>query len=94
MYVASLDRPWLESSFLFQGFTIRDKSDLEALRAECEYVYIDVEKGIPATRYLPETDTGPAHDEHAEIFRMPSGHIRYPEQTRFEEELGSVSIWS
>lgn len=87
MYVASLDRPWLESSFLFQGFTIRDKSDLEALREQCEYVYIDVEKGIPATRYLPETGTGPAHDEHAEIFRMPSGHIRYPEKTSFEEEM-------
>ncbi|MDH3434372.1 MAG: DUF3391 domain-containing protein, partial [Gammaproteobacteria bacterium] len=24
MYVAQLDRPWLETSFLFKGFYIRD----------------------------------------------------------------------
>lgn len=44
MYVDELDRPWLETHFLFQGFTVQRKEDLEALRQLCEYVYIDDEK--------------------------------------------------
>ena len=42
MFVAELDRPWSESSFLFQGFTIEKNSDLEMLRECCKFVYIDV----------------------------------------------------
>ena len=49
MYVAELDRPWSSSGFLVQGFYIQSPEDLEALRAQCEYVFIDVfrtRKGI------------------------------------------------
>jgi HD-GYP domain-containing protein (c-di-GMP phosphodiesterase class II) len=41
MYVAALDRPWLETPFLFQGFRIRDEKVLDELRAHCEHVYVD-----------------------------------------------------
>lgn len=41
MYVSELDRPWLESPFMFQGFKISNQSELEQLRNLCEYVYID-----------------------------------------------------
>lgn len=44
MYVAKLDRPWLESPFLFQGFTIQDEQELTQLRETCEHVFVDVEK--------------------------------------------------
>jgi putative nucleotidyltransferase with HDIG domain len=46
MYVAELDRPWLESPFLFQGFPIRNDDELQQLREVCSHVYIDVEKSI------------------------------------------------
>ena len=46
MYVSELDRPWLETPFMFQGFEIVDDDQLEELRKHCAYVYIDVEKGI------------------------------------------------
>ncbi len=46
MYVAQLDRPWLESPFLFQGFPIRNQDELEQLRECCDFVYIDVEQSI------------------------------------------------
>ena len=42
MYVAELDKPWEQSAFLFQGFEIESEEDLEKLRGECEYVFIDV----------------------------------------------------
>ncbi len=44
MYVAELDRPWLDSPFLFQGFTIQDEQDLKQLRETCDHVFIDLEK--------------------------------------------------
>jgi len=46
MYVAELDRPWLESPFLFQGFRIETNDDLASLREHCEYVYVDTDKGL------------------------------------------------
>lgn len=41
MYIAALDRPWLESPFLFQGFVVENEDDLETLRRHCNYVFID-----------------------------------------------------
>ncbi len=44
MYVSRLDRPWLETPFLFQGFFIRNESEIEDLRRYCDYVEIDLEE--------------------------------------------------
>src|SRR5690606_31863982 len=44
MFVAELDRPWLESPFLFQGFLIENEQDLATLRDVCEYVFVDPER--------------------------------------------------
>ena len=44
MYVSRLDRPWLETPFLFQGFFIRNDSEIEDLRRYCDYVEIDLEE--------------------------------------------------
>ena len=41
MYVASLDRPWLETSFVLQGFDVKSEEDIDRLRKSCNYVYID-----------------------------------------------------
>jgi putative nucleotidyltransferase with HDIG domain len=50
MYVAELDRPWVGSPFLFQGFVIESDEDLEKLRAHCEYVFVEDEKStVPVT---------------------------------------------
>lgn len=44
MYVAELDRPWVDSPFLFQGFVIESEEDLEKLRESCEYVLVDFDR--------------------------------------------------
>lgn len=44
MYVSDLDRPWVESPFMFQGFKINDAEQIDQLKATCLYVYIDTEK--------------------------------------------------
>ncbi|MDP2323178.1 MAG: HD-GYP domain-containing protein [Gammaproteobacteria bacterium] len=45
MYVSQLDRPWLETPFLFQGFEIQDDKDLKLLRKTCKHVYVDATRG-------------------------------------------------
>jgi putative nucleotidyltransferase with HDIG domain len=50
MYVCELDRPWLESPFLFQGFQINDAELLNQLRQSCEYVFVDAEQSRPDLR--------------------------------------------
>ncbi len=46
MHVSDLDRPWIESSFLFQGFEITSDKILSDLQKECDFVYIDTEKSV------------------------------------------------
>lgn len=48
MYVSELDRPWLDTPFLFQGFVIRSKNEIDELQEHCQFVYIDLEQSIVA----------------------------------------------
>ena len=41
MYICDLDRPWLDSPFLIQGFYIKDNVDIDTVRCMCDYVYVD-----------------------------------------------------
>ncbi len=43
MFVAELDRPWLDTPFLLQGFLIDSQIELDTLRRYCRYVYVDLE---------------------------------------------------
>lgn len=105
MYVAELDRPWLETPFLFQGFEIRNNEDIDTLQRYCKHVYVlDPEDvGKPAAR-LPEKprgadtrsdqkDDAPAATE-ADLLRLtnhPSARAIYPDRTTVEEEITRVT---
>lgn len=41
MYVAELDRPWLQTRFHAHGFLISQADQIEELRRICTYVYVD-----------------------------------------------------
>ena len=41
MYVAGLDRPWLETPFVTQGFYVMDGTDIDFVAQHCSYVYVD-----------------------------------------------------
>ena len=41
MYVAELDKDWLDSPFLYQGFLIESQEDISVLEKECSYVWIE-----------------------------------------------------
>lgn len=73
MYVAELDRPWLDSPFLFQGFIIDSEEDLAKLRETCRFVYVDAERSTtapearaPASGAVTKTDAATSfRTEHA-----------------------------
>jgi putative nucleotidyltransferase with HDIG domain len=44
MYVSELDRPWLETPFLFQGFHVRTDNEIQELQRYCTTVEIDIEQ--------------------------------------------------
>ena len=48
MFVAELDKPWLDSPFLIQGFTVSDESEIDLLVRECAHVIIDTGRMVKA----------------------------------------------
>ena len=65
MYVAQLDRPWLETPFLFQGFYIRDRDEIEEIKAHCKHVYVSRESlpsDPPAATSSPQTEPATAEE--------------------------------
>jgi HD-GYP domain-containing protein (c-di-GMP phosphodiesterase class II) len=64
MFIADLDRPWVDTPFLLQGFLIENDEQILALKTHCDYVMVDRARstgtefeavsGIsPATNTLP-----------------------------------------
>ena len=45
MYVSALDRPWVDTPFLFQGFRLNGDEDIKSLQQYCRYVEIDTDEG-------------------------------------------------
>ncbi len=60
MFVTELDRSWLGTPFLFQGFEIQTDEELAQLRSLCQHVYVLSEDARikPAIR-RPATETAP-----------------------------------
>ena len=47
MYVVELDRPWTDTTYLFQGFRIRQQQDIRLLQEVCSYVWVDARQSVP-----------------------------------------------
>jgi len=77
MYVAQLDRPWLETPFLLKGFEIQDEKVLKQLRQFCRHVYVDATRGsVPKDRVL---EAKRREERYEELLATPA--------TRLEHEL-------
>ena len=68
MFIADLDRPWIDTPFLLQGFMLEDDEQLAQLRQYCQWVMVDPQRSAgehfatPAKRAaIPprEVDTSP-----------------------------------
>lgn len=56
MYVSSLDRPWVETPFLFQGFEVQSQTDINEIKNHSKYVYILVAEDSVEISSLPAED--------------------------------------
>ena len=73
MYVSSLDRPWTDTPFLFQGFFLHHDDELDLIRRYCQHVFIDVTRGDGA---------GDGADDSRTITRVTNLRAPTPEQAR------------
>ena len=99
MYVTELDRPWVETSFLFQGFEIKTEDELRAVKDICNHVYIDTTKKRSTTKdshnlnVVPETIKGKKAIQPQNVFasEKPLEFINYgtpPKKLgKFEKEI-------
>lgn len=75
MYVAELDRPWLETSFLFQGFRIENNDQIEKLQRLCKTVKVDEELSASSLSF--------------EAFKRPVTKPNVPEASSLHKETQS-----
>jgi HD-GYP domain-containing protein (c-di-GMP phosphodiesterase class II) len=97
MFVSDLDRPWLGTPFITQGFMVKSAQDLARVRHYCEYVYIDRRRsrmtlGQKNQQPLPQPDRDEA-GKWKERKRVPIQQIfegrpiqLYQDSARWEEE--------
>ncbi len=60
MYVSELDRPWIETCFMFQGFRIDSGDVLRAVQDSCEYACVETEKLARVSSNSPHRLVGSA----------------------------------
>ena len=86
MYICGLDRPWLDTPFLMQGFLIDDDKEIEDLNNYCKYVSIDIDKGIEADAYL-DGNPGSAEDHLNDFLELGDRYVEYEEEKSALEEF-------
>lgn len=89
MYIQELDRPWLETPFMFQGFLISRDDEIDALQRYCEYVFIDRDRGeidIRITHTRVESTASATSCIKTIANRTGSGS-KYPDTVVVEKEL-------
>jgi putative nucleotidyltransferase with HDIG domain len=100
MYVAELDRPWVETPFMFQGFELTEDEQIAQIKQHCQYVIIDIEQGadIAPSRMAAARDRIRELQEkdkkiHQEVRRLAEVDLTkvarkpYEDGAAFEEEL-------
>ena len=106
MYVFQLDRPWTETPFPFQGFTLRNEQQLEMLQKYCQHVLVDQERSdaVLQPQFGPavgvaQSSTGPlpgtrriAHVERVTVDEelAPARDARTHAETRISDVFQTV----
>ncbi|MCO6413885.1 MAG: DUF3391 domain-containing protein [Thiogranum sp.] len=85
MYVSELDRPWLDTPFLFQGFRITNSDELEQISKLCDFVFVDTEKSTIA---VPEAPAANSSAASREAEQETAGIVKSaePYRSNFEDE--------
>lgn len=84
MYVKQLDRPWIETPFMFQGFSIKTDEQVAELQKHCQWVYIDIEQGLDF-----DPSIGRASDFQERIKTLEDEEVEIQKKVR---ELAETSL--
>lgn len=84
MFIARLDRSWLETPYKVQGILIKGDKDIERLSRYCQFVYIDTEKSHEITNSDPNPTLTDIEQKHLLINARPK---QYEKKSKFNEEL-------
>ena len=60
MFVADLDRPWIDTPFLLQGFLIEDEQQIRQLQRHCQFVIVDRARSVGDEFVAPSKAASPA----------------------------------
>lgn len=91
MYVAELDRPWTDTPFIFQGFTLQTHEQLEILKAYCNVVFVDPDRAEIISRLA---DTMPPRTK-ATVDLARSGKLTWTVLAPVEKEYpGAARCYS
>lgn len=91
MYISGLDRPWLDTPFLTQGYYITTASDIDDLKIFCKYVFIDTHQGIEADTYLDEIP-GSAEDNLNDFLEHGDRQVAYKDEKSIIEEFPAAEV--
>jgi len=81
MFISRLDRDWLDTPFMMQGFYIEDREDIDIIQEFCEHVWIESEFESKGSKYSSNVGTAsrnarPAfqnessvEDEHKRVYK-------------------------
>jgi len=87
MYVARLDKPWLETPYKIQGFLLREQKDIDRLKNHCKFVYIDAEKSSKAFETNSKGSKQLLTDEEQKHLLINAKPRKFPEKSRLKDEL-------
>src|SRR5690606_14731671 len=91
MFVAELDRPWLDSPFLFQGFVIEGEEELATLQEICDYVYIDTDRARAESAARSTAPASAVAPEHVPArFRPVADAVRRNDPRIFARDFQAV----
>jgi HD-GYP domain-containing protein (c-di-GMP phosphodiesterase class II) len=76
MYIAALDRPWVETPFPIQGFHIKEQTDIEQIRRFCKHVYVDQTLSRAKATFKPASVAASAVGRKAAMTVNPAARIR------------------
>ncbi|MFT7373597.1 MAG: putative nucleotidyltransferase with HDIG domain [Oleiphilaceae bacterium] len=87
MYIAKLDCPWEETSFLYQGFFLYDIQVIQEIQSQCKTVFVQVEKGIWEEKKSITLSTGKKR-----VRTVTKEKIIYVNKVPAYKELGKAGV--
>jgi len=92
MYISELDRPWIDTPFLLEGFVIQSEDDITTLNQYCEFAYIDPDRGVAASEYLEELPRLKTNPYLERFLQDNKKKVNYENTKSTKEELPAAQM--